>query len=214
MNLPSEDVQTPETANSPRMKRQPRALDVLVIEDEAIIAKDIELIVSDLGHRVIGPARTQEEAVSLALKTRPAVVVADVKLADGSSGILAVNEMLKSIDAAGDLRHGRAAMAADRRARAGSGDPQALFRRGDQGRGGQGDLASAPSRSKRSWPRKTPSAASPARNSASRHSGVTAAPCLLARRAENSYLMTWPNKNFPARPGRRRCTKKFSFRSI
>jgi DNA-binding LytR/AlgR family response regulator len=82
------------------MKRQPRALDVLVIEDEAIIAKDIELIVSDLGHRVIGPARTQEEAVSLALKTRPAVVVADVKLADGSSGILAVNEMLKSIDAA------------------------------------------------------------------------------------------------------------------
>ncbi|CAJ0892852.1 hypothetical protein AMST5_04255 [freshwater sediment metagenome] len=100
MNLPSEDVQTPETANSPRMKRQPRALDVLVIEDEAIIAKDIELIVSDLGHRVIGPARTQEEAVSLALKTRPAVVVADVKLADGSSGILAVNEMLKSIDAA------------------------------------------------------------------------------------------------------------------
>jgi DNA-binding LytR/AlgR family response regulator len=100
VNLPSEDVQTPETANSPRMKRQPRALDVLVIEDEAIIAKDIELIVSDLGHRVIGPARTQEEAVSLALKTRPAVVVADVKLADGSSGILAVNEMLKNIDAA------------------------------------------------------------------------------------------------------------------
>lgn len=100
MNLPSEDVQSPETANSPRMKRQSRALDVLVIEDEAIIAKDIELIVSDLGHRVIGPARTQEEAVSLALKARPAVVVADVKLADGSSGILAVNEMLKNIDAA------------------------------------------------------------------------------------------------------------------
>lgn len=100
MNLPSEDVQTPETANSPRMKRQPRVLDVLVIEDEAIIAKDIELIVSDLGHRVIGPARTQKEAVALALKARPSVVVADVKLADGSSGILAVNEMLKSIDAA------------------------------------------------------------------------------------------------------------------
>jgi DNA-binding LytR/AlgR family response regulator len=82
------------------MKRQPRVLDVLVIEDEAIIAKDIELIVSDLGHRVIGPARTQKEAVALALKARPSVVVADVKLADGSSGILAVNEMLKSIDAA------------------------------------------------------------------------------------------------------------------
>lgn len=100
MNLPSEDAPTPETAQAPRTKRQRRALDVLLIEDESIIAKDIELIVSDLGHRVVGPARTHEEALSLALKARPAVVVADVKLADGSSGIVAVDEMLKSIDAA------------------------------------------------------------------------------------------------------------------
>lgn len=100
MNLPREDQQSPESASRPRTKRQPRSLDVLVIEDESIIAKDIELIVSDLGHRVIGPARTHEEALSLALKVRPAVVVADVKLADGSSGIVAVDEMLKSVDAA------------------------------------------------------------------------------------------------------------------
>ncbi|KAF2989623.1 putative transcriptional regulatory protein pdtaR [Methylocystis sp. MJC1] len=100
MNLPLDEAQAPESAPRPRMKRQQRALDVLVVEDESIIAKDIELIISDLGHRVIGPARTQEEALSLALKARPAVVVADVRLADGSSGIVAVNEMLKSIDAA------------------------------------------------------------------------------------------------------------------
>lgn len=96
----TEEAQTPEPAPGPRPKRQRRALDVLVVEDESIIAKDIELIVSDLGHRVVGPARTHEEALSLALKARPAVVVADVKLADGSSGIMAVDEMLKSIDAA------------------------------------------------------------------------------------------------------------------
>jgi DNA-binding LytR/AlgR family response regulator len=95
----TEETQTPEPTPGPRPKRQRRALDVLVIEDESIIAKDIELIVSDLGHRVVGPARTHEEALSLALKARPAVVVADVKLADGSSGIM-VDEMLKSIDAA------------------------------------------------------------------------------------------------------------------
>lgn len=100
MNLPLDEAQAPESAPRARMKRQQRALDVLVVEDESIIAKDIELIISDLGHRVIGPARTQEEALSLALKGRPAVVVADVRLADGSSGIVAVNEMLKSIDAA------------------------------------------------------------------------------------------------------------------
>lgn len=96
----AEEVQAHEPAPAPRPKRQRRALDVLVVEDESIIARDIELIVSDLGHRVVGPARTHEEALSLALKARPAVIVADVKLADGSSGIMAVDEMLKSIDAA------------------------------------------------------------------------------------------------------------------
>jgi DNA-binding LytR/AlgR family response regulator len=99
VNIPIEDAQAPETSQRPRPKRQQRALDILVVEDESIIAKDIELIVSDLGHRVVGPARTHEEALSLALKARPAVIVADVKLADGSSGIVAVDEMLKSIDA-------------------------------------------------------------------------------------------------------------------
>jgi len=99
VNNPLDDVQAPESAPHPRPKRERRALDVLVVEDEAIIAKDIEFIVGDLGHRVVGPARTHEEALSLALKARPAVIVADVKLADGSSGIVAVDEMLKSIDA-------------------------------------------------------------------------------------------------------------------
>ena len=100
VNLTSDDLQAPETSARPHPKRQRRALDVLVIEDEAVIARDIELIVSDLGHRVVGLARTHEEAVALALKTRPAVIVADVRLADGSSGIVAVDEMLQSVDAA------------------------------------------------------------------------------------------------------------------
>jgi DNA-binding LytR/AlgR family response regulator len=94
-----EDTQTPETTPRPRPKRQRRALDILVVEDESVIAKDIELIVCDLGHRVVGSARTHDEALSLALKARPSVIVADVKLADGSSGIVAVDEMLKSVDA-------------------------------------------------------------------------------------------------------------------
>lgn len=99
MNNPMEDASTPETTHRPRPKCEQCALDILVIEDESIIAKDIELIVTDLGHRVVGPARTHEEALSLALKARPAVIVADVRLADGSSGIVAVDEMLKSVDA-------------------------------------------------------------------------------------------------------------------
>lgn len=67
---------------------------VLVIEDEAIIALDIIDIVQGLGHRVVGIARTRTEAVALAMKTRPDLILADIQLADRSSGIDAVNEIL------------------------------------------------------------------------------------------------------------------------
>ncbi len=99
MNATYEDAQAAEIVSRARPRRQPRVLDVLLIEDESAIARDIEYIVRDMGHRVVGPARTQEEAVSLGTKARPAVIIADVKLADGSSGVVAVDEILKTIDA-------------------------------------------------------------------------------------------------------------------
>lgn len=67
---------------------------VLVIEDEAIIALDIVDIVRGTGHRVTGTARTHAEAVALALTDRPDLILADIQLADKSSGIEAVNEIL------------------------------------------------------------------------------------------------------------------------
>jgi CheY-like chemotaxis protein len=69
--------------------------DVLIIEDEPLIAMDIEEIVQQLGHRVTGVARTRSEAVKLAGKERPGIILADIQLADGSSGIDAVNDMLE-----------------------------------------------------------------------------------------------------------------------
>lgn len=74
------------------------ATDVLIIEDEPIIALDIETMVEELGHSVTGVARTQREAISLVAKKRPGLVLADIQLADGSSGLDAVNEILTSID--------------------------------------------------------------------------------------------------------------------
>ncbi len=67
---------------------------VLVIEDEAIIALDIVDIVRGVGHRVTGTARTHVEAVALAQNDRPDLILADIQLADKSSGIEAVNEIL------------------------------------------------------------------------------------------------------------------------
>jgi len=74
------------------------ATDVLIIEDETFIAMDIEALVESLGHRVIGVARTHAEAVALARKKRPGLILADIQLADGSSGLDAVNELLGSFE--------------------------------------------------------------------------------------------------------------------
>lgn len=70
------------------------ATDILIIEDEPLIAMDIEEMVESLGHRVVGIARTHAEAVGIFAKSHPRMVLADIQLADGSSGIDAVNEIL------------------------------------------------------------------------------------------------------------------------
>ncbi len=74
------------------------ATDVLIIEDETFIAMDIEALVESLGHRVIGVARTHTEAIALARQKRPGLILADIQLADGSSGLDAVNELLDTFE--------------------------------------------------------------------------------------------------------------------
>src|SRR5680860_299331 len=61
-----------------------------------MIAMDLESIVEGLGHRVTGVARTHAESVKAVNQHKPGLVLADIQLADGSSGLDAVNEMLGS----------------------------------------------------------------------------------------------------------------------
>jgi DNA-directed RNA polymerase specialized sigma24 family protein len=72
------------------------ATDILIIEDEPLIAMDIEQMVESLGHRVVGTARTHAEATAMFRNSRAKMVLADIQLADGSSGIDAVNEILSN----------------------------------------------------------------------------------------------------------------------
>lgn len=74
------------------------ATSVLIIEDEPLIAMDVEAMVEDLGHRVTGIARTHTEALKLFDNEQPGIVLADIQLADGSSGLDAVNEILQSVE--------------------------------------------------------------------------------------------------------------------
>jgi len=74
------------------------ATDVLIIEDETFIAMDLESLVKNLGHNVIGVARTHADALALAKARKPGLILADIQLADGSSGLDAVNELLKTVE--------------------------------------------------------------------------------------------------------------------
>lgn len=71
---------------------------VLIIEDEPLIAMDIENLVGDIGHEVVGIATTRDEATKMASKSKPGLILADVQLADGSSGIDAVNDIIKTLN--------------------------------------------------------------------------------------------------------------------
>ncbi len=71
---------------------------VLIIEDEPIIAADIESLVEELGHTVDSISATHREAIKNAGAKRPGIILADVQLADGSSGIDAVGEILELYD--------------------------------------------------------------------------------------------------------------------
>lgn len=67
---------------------------VLIIEDEPLIAMDIRNIVQDMGHTVTGIAPTRREALNLGEGAHPDLILADIQLADNSSGIDAVNDLL------------------------------------------------------------------------------------------------------------------------
>jgi DNA-directed RNA polymerase specialized sigma24 family protein len=74
------------------------ATDVLIIEDEPIVALDLERLVRELGHHVTGVAATRAEAKAITAAQKPGLVLADVRLADGSSGLDAVDDILRRFD--------------------------------------------------------------------------------------------------------------------
>ncbi|MEZ5743474.1 MAG: response regulator [Sphingomonadaceae bacterium] len=68
---------------------------VLIIEDEPLISMQLETLVTELGHSVTGTAATHSQAVEKFREAPAGLVLADIQLADGSSGIDAVEDLLK-----------------------------------------------------------------------------------------------------------------------
>ncbi len=78
--------------------RQVAATDILIIEDEPVIAMDLQMLVQGCGHRVAGVAMTEREAVRLAAERPVGLILADVNLGRGGSGISAVRTILEGTD--------------------------------------------------------------------------------------------------------------------
>ena len=68
---------------------------VLIIEDEPLISMQLEDLVANIGHEVCGTAATRTQAAEVAASTSPGLVLADIQLADGSSGLDAVDDILE-----------------------------------------------------------------------------------------------------------------------
>ena len=94
----SEDQVREMTSKAVREISSQPTIKVLIIEDEPIISLDLQSIVREMGHNVVATATTRDEAVREARRTEPGLVLADIKLADGSSGIDAVRQILSEVD--------------------------------------------------------------------------------------------------------------------
>ena len=70
------------------------ATSVLIIEDEPLISMQLEDLVRSLGHDICGTAATRTQAQEVVAEKTPGLVLADIQLADGSSGLDAVDDIL------------------------------------------------------------------------------------------------------------------------
>ncbi|MBA3898663.1 MAG: response regulator [Bacteroidetes bacterium] len=70
-------------------------VNILVVEDESIVSKDIQNSLKKLGYNVVGSSATGEEAVALASETKPDIVLMDIMLKGEMSGIDAATEINK-----------------------------------------------------------------------------------------------------------------------
>jgi DNA-binding NarL/FixJ family response regulator len=68
---------------------------VLVVEDDYLVAADIEGELTAAGYEVVGIAGTAHEAVALARSRRPAIVIMDIRLRGGADGIEAATEIYR-----------------------------------------------------------------------------------------------------------------------
>jgi CheY-like chemotaxis protein len=93
MGIPEDDVDGLVRDAIEEIERE-TATSVLIIEDEPLISMQLEDLVRSLGHDICGTAATRTQAQDVVKEKTPGLVLADIQLADGSSGLDAVDDIL------------------------------------------------------------------------------------------------------------------------
>ena len=70
---------------------------ILLVEDDFLVSMEMEIGLEEAGYRVAGIAATAEEAVELAARHRPALVVMDIRLASERDGVDAALEIYRTL---------------------------------------------------------------------------------------------------------------------
>jgi two-component SAPR family response regulator len=78
------------------MKQNDKKLRILIVEDEILLSIELEYVLQELGHDIVGVAASSQEALDLAKKTKPDLALVDIHLSDGPTGVELANELSAS----------------------------------------------------------------------------------------------------------------------
>jgi CheY-like chemotaxis protein len=79
------------------MSGEGKEMRILVVEDEAIIALEMEAMLESLGHTVVAIAGSEAEALRLSRSKHPNLILMDVRLGRGGDGINAARTILEQM---------------------------------------------------------------------------------------------------------------------
>jgi CheY-like chemotaxis protein len=83
-------------------------MEILIVEDESVVAMEMQRILRDAGHNVLGVARRATDAIALARRERPDLALIDVRLAGGTSGVDAARQIWRLFETPSILVTGHA----------------------------------------------------------------------------------------------------------
>jgi DNA-binding response OmpR family regulator len=70
---------------------------ILIVEDQAILGMELEFVLEQAGHHVVGVAFDSRQALALAVETRPDLAVVDINLKDGRTGVSVAEKMVSEL---------------------------------------------------------------------------------------------------------------------